>query len=439
KGTKEMKTVIVGGASISWIPIFTQDFCKCEEMRGATLVLHDINVPQMEFLKVFIEKVMEEKQHYFTVEIEPELDRALEGADIVICNVLVGGQQAWVKEIEYLRDMGIAHPKGMSVGPGGMMMGLKQIPYMLSLCEKMERICPNAWLLNYSNPMQCITLAAQRYSKLKVIGLCHGVMHSLEKYCEYLGVKRSDVTVKVGGVNHFELILEMKKDGKDMLPALAEAMDRHQNDGDPEFEDLTTREMYRIYGALPTNHDIHSIEFYPHFLKRWCDLKKYRLEQNDVNKRIEDQNARREKVQRYIDGKCPLTDVVKVRHTEMLDKIIHAIVANDPMVLVANVTNNGSISNLPPDACVGVNVVLERDGYTPCNTGAVPAGLDALQYTQCVIQNFIVNAAVTGDRHELMKAMTLDPMCYDLSYEERKKMIDDLLEISKEYLPAFFK
>ena len=104
-------------------------------------------------------------------------------------------------------------------------MGLKQIPYMLSLCEKMERICPNAWLLNYSNPMQCITLAAQRYSKLKVIGLCHGVMHSLEKYCEYLGVKRSDVTVKVGGVNHFELILEMKKDGKDMLPALAEAMD----------------------------------------------------------------------------------------------------------------------------------------------------------------------------------------------------------------------
>mgnify|MGYP003024892130 CR=1 FL=1 len=123
----------------------------------------------------------------------------------------------------------------------------------------------------------------------------------------------------------------------------------------------------------------------------------------------------------------------------MLDKIIHAIVANDPMVLVANVTNNGSISNLPPDACVGVNVVLERDGYTPCNTGAVPAGLDALQYTQCVIQNFIVNAAVTGDRHELMKAMTLDPMCYDLSYEERKKMIDDLLEISKEYLPAFFK
>ena len=112
-----MKTVIVGGASISWIPIFTQDFCKCEEMRGATLVLHDINVPQMEFLQVFIEKVMEEKQHYFTVEIEPELDRALEGADIVICNVLVGGQQAWVKEIEYLRDMGIAHPKGMSVGP----------------------------------------------------------------------------------------------------------------------------------------------------------------------------------------------------------------------------------------------------------------------------------------------------------------------------------
>lgn len=434
-----MRTVIVGGASISWIPIFTQDLCKCDEMEGGTLVLHDINVPQMEFLKVFIEKVQQEKNRSFRVEIEPDLEKAVAGADVVICNVLVGGQTVWQKEIDYLRDMGIAHPKGMSVGPGGMMMGIKQIPYMLHLCDVMEKVCPNAWLLNYSNPMQCITLAAQRYSKLKVIGLCHGVMHSLEKYCEYLGVPRKSVTARIGGVNHFELVLELKKDGVDMLPLLADAMDRHENDGDPEFEDRTTREMYRIYGAMPTNHDIHSIEFYPHFLKRGCNLSDFHLEQNDVGKRIADQNARRQKVQDYIDGKRPLTDVVKVRHTEMLDEIIHAIMANDPMVLVANVTNDGCIPNLPADCCVGVSVVLERDGYTPCRVGPIPAGLDAMQYTHATIQNFIVEAAVTGDRAPLMKAMTLDPMCYDLNYDERKKMIDDLLEMSKEYLPAFFK
>lgn len=434
-----MRTVIVGGASIAWLPIFTQDLCKSREMQDGTLVLHDLNVPQMHFLKSFIEKVLKEKNAFFHVEIQPDLDEALKGADVVICNVLIGGHSAWIKEIEYLKDMGIAHPKGMSVGPGGMMMGIKQIPYILHLCSRMEALCPNAWLLNYSNPMQCVTLAAQRYSKLKVIGLCHGVMHTLEKFCEYLGVRREEVTACIGGVNHFELVLKLTKDGKDLLPALAEAMDRHELEGDPEFEDLTTREMYRVFGAMPTNHDIHSIEFYPHFLKRGVDLKKYHLEQNDVGKRMADQSLRHEKIQDYMEGKRPLTDVVKVRHTEMLDEIIHAVMSNDPMVLVANVTNNGSISNLPPDSCVGVDVVLRRDGYLPCNTGAIPPGLDALQYIQAVIQNFIVNAAVTGDRGELMKAMTLDPMCYDLSFDERKKMIDDLLELSRDYLPAFFR
>jgi alpha-galactosidase len=286
--------------------------------------------------------------------------------------------------------------------------------------------------------MQCITLAAQKYSKTKTIGLCHGVTHSILKYCEWLGIDRKEVSVRCGGVNHFELVMEFVKDGKDLLPELIAKMDTLEIDGS-EFGDLITKEMYKIFGALPTNHDIHSIEFYPHFLKRNTKLENYRLKQNNVAVRMSDGKKRWEKAYAYTKGEIPLDDIIKEHETEMLDSIIHTIVTNEPMVLDANITNNGCIRNLPDDVCVGVPVVLGRDGYKGVNVGEIPLGLDAMQYLHATIQKFIVDAAMTGNKQSIVKALTLDPMCYDLSYSERNNLIDDLLEIAKDYLPAFNK
>lgn len=431
-----MKVTIVGAASVTWMPIFLKDICNCKEMAGQQLVLHDIDTQRAEVMRQFCEKIKAERGAEFSVAVEPDLDRSIAGADAVICNVLVGGHQTWSKEIELIKSYGIAHPKGMSVGPGGMIMGITQMPFLLHLAKRMEQLCPQAWLLNYANPMQVLMLTLHTYSSIKSIGICHGVEHSIEKYCEWLGEDRKDIWVRWGGVNHFEIVMEMKKNGQDLFPALLEKMECLEHDGS-EFGDLTTKEMLRIFGGLPSNHDIHSIEFYPHYLKRGTKLEDYRLKQNDVEVRICDGNKRYETIKDYIAGTQPLTELVKEENTEHIDEILHTIATNEPVIVAANIMNAGCISNLQPDISVGVPVVMYRDGYLPCNVGEMPEGLEAMQRLHGSIQQLVMKGGIEKNRQALIQAMTLDPMCYDLSAQERAELIDGLLEIAKPYIGEF--
>jgi alpha-galactosidase len=434
---RPLKIAIVGGGSISWGPVFLKDLCTSAAARGGLLCLYDLDARSLEGIARFAKKLFADRGQEMQVLATTDYDTALEGADYVVNTVLVGSQGVWKKELDLIRTYGIEHPKGMSVGPGGMMMGLKQIPFVLDLAERMTRLCPDAWLLNFANPMQLNILAIQRFfPRLKSIGLCHGLDHTIEKIAGRLGIPMADISWTAGGVNHFEAIVRMEYEGKDLFPRFIEKLEA---DGKLEYtgEDITL-EFYRIFGVWPSNHDIHVIEFLPHYIRKGARLEDWKQSYNDVDARIADKANQWRKAEEFIAGALPLSDIVKEKISEKLGEIVDATTFNRPYHLYANVTNRGYIANLSTNIAVGVPVVIDQGGWQGVRIGELPQGVAALHNLHGAVQDLVLRGAVEGSRRALLEALTLDPMCYTLTVGERTRLIDELLQIDRAMLPRFF-
>jgi alpha-galactosidase len=433
-----VKTTIVGGASITWMAIFMKDLCASRSMEGGTVVLQDLNKPGLKKMQRFAQKLIGERGCNIKVEIEQDLKAAITGADFVINTVLVGSHETWKNEQNTILKYGLQHPKGMSVGPGGMIMGIKQIPFILHLAKLMEEVCPEAWLFNFSNPMQLIMLAVQRYSKIKSIGICHGVKGTIDKIARRLDIPEQELTVVAGGVNHFEIITKLEYNGVDMFPAYMKRLD--EIDAETGYSgEWIPRDMYKIFGGFPTNHDIHVIEFLPYYIHKGGDVTQFHQEQNYIENRIKGRDERWQLFDAYLAGEKTFDEVEKPKSTEFLDKMVDAVVDNKPFLLYGNVINNGYVTNLPRDISVAVPVLISRDGLLGTCIGDLPRGLAEFSALHGAIQNFMVEAAVTGSRELLLAGLSMDPMCYSLTVQERKDLIDELLELDREFLPNFFR
>lgn len=434
---KSIKTTIVGGASISWLAVFMKDLCRSTYMPGGTVVLQDLNEPGLAKMKQFCEKYMAEQNVHFNIETTTNLRDALTDADFVINTVLVGSHDTWKEEINTILRYGLQHPKGMSVGPGGMIMGLKQIPFILALAKLMEEVCPDAWLFNFANPMQLVMLAVQRYSKIKSIGLCHGVKYTFDKIAGRMGIPVQDITFVAGGVNHFETITKMMYKGEDLMPKYIQKLYDDEAESGYTGESIP-REIFEIFGGYPTNHDIHVIEFLPYYIRKGSDVTEYHQEVNHIENRIKGRAERWQMLDDYLEGKLPFEQLEKPKTSEYLDKMIDAVMTNTPFLFYGNVINRGYVSNLPNDICVAVPVLISRDGLQGTCVGDLPAGLAEFHALHGAIQRFMVDGAVTGSRASLLAGLSLDPMCYTLTTQERKSLIEELLNLDREFLPNFF-
>ena len=313
----------------------------------------------------------------------------------------------------------------------------KQIQFVTDVARIMEEVCPNAWLLNFSNPMQALTLALERYTKIKTLGLCHGFRHTIRLWANRLGIPESEMSFVAGGVNHFEFVLRLTQNGKDLFPALVKSFEESERTTGYTGESMT-KEIYKLFGAWPTNFDIHVSEYLPWFIRKGVDVKQFHLEQNSVDNRLKDRDKRWGEINEYLEGKKSLKETVPDKHSEHLDKIIDGIASNTPTVFYVNVTNRGYIRNLPDSICVEVPVVLSRDGYIGCCIGELPLGAAELTAPHGAVQNFVVEAAMTGSREMCVKALSIDPMCYSLTLDERKRLVDELVDMNRVYLPRFF-
>ena len=248
----KQQITVVGGGSVSWMAIFMKDIVASESMEGGTVVLQDLSLPALQKMRQFSEKLIAERKRDIEVVIEQDLRKAVTGSTFVLNTVLVGSHDAWTKEQNIIKAHGIQHPKGMSVGPGGMMMGIKQIPFVLDLARTMVEVCPDAWLFNFSNPMQLLMLSIQRFvPELKSVGICHGVKDTIEIISQRMGVNDKDLSFVAGGVNHFEIIKSITMNGKDMFPTYLEKLEEmDRKDG-----------VKRFYFAAPGQpHDHHLIK-----------------------------------------------------------------------------------------------------------------------------------------------------------------------------------
>jgi len=363
--------------------------------------------------------------------IEAHLDRraALAGCDHVINMIQVGGHAATLIDFDVPKRFGLRQTIGDTLGIGGIFRALRTIPVMQGIARDMFELCPDAWLLNYTNPMAMLCWSVYAGTPIKrVVGLCHSVQWTTRGLAELVGVPYEEVEYLGAGVNHQAWILQFRHRGRDLYPLLDEAIER-----DPELRRRVRVEMYRRLGYFPTESSEHSAEYLPWFMRSDEMIERFRVPVDEYVRRSEE-NLREYQAMRRTLAEGGSFEIE--RSLEYASLIIHSIATGEPRVIYGNVPNHGLISNLPLGACVEVPCLVDGNGVQPTAVGSLPPQLAALNRTFLNVCELTVRAALEGDRTHVVHAALLDPnTSATLSPEQIEQMVDALVEAHGDAMP----
>jgi alpha-galactosidase len=454
------KIVIIGAGSHVFSRHLITDVLSYPELRDSTITLVDIAAEPLGLITAFGDKLV--KQQGFPARIESTTDRrkALEGADYVFVTIRVGGPQILLPDSP-TEFYGIELSRGDTVGAGGVFLGLRHVPVILDICRDMEELCPDAWLINYSNPMAINSWAVNDYSRIKNVGLCHSVQHTTAELLGYLGVPLKPVNVPesadsyyhqfqnqihdeftelsclVAGINHMAWFLEFKWRGEDAYQRLRERFkDPAVYSGSNVFggsPDLVRVEIFRTFGYFVTESSWHMAGYVPYFKKNPESIKKYRLEDLRTGWKMRTKEDDDLKRQINSDLQFPV-----IRSSEYGAGIIFSLETGVPSRINANVKNQGLITNLPQGCCVEVPCLVDREGIHPCRIGDLPPQLAALNRTNISVQELAVRGIVEKDKTKIFQAILVDPLTSAmLTIDETHHLVDEMFKTEKEYLKGF--
>jgi alpha-galactosidase len=401
-----VKVTLIGAGSTVFARTLISDVVSFPELAdGLTVALMDIDAERLH--------ATERMTAAAGIHVESTLDRraALDGADYVFTMFQVGGYRpATVVDFEVPKRFGLRQTIGDTVGIGGIMRGLRTIPVLLDVCRDMEELCPEAWLLQYVNPMAMLCWAVGRASPIRTVGLCHSVQGTARDLAADLGVDRLDY--RCAGINHLAFYLELTHDGRDVYPELRAKTDI------PDWNRVRY-EVLRHFGYFCTESSEHLAEYVPWFIKsaRPELVEEFNIPLDEYLRRCEDQHA------------APVPERLAAgRSDEYGAQIIHALETGAPFTFNGNVMNEGLIDNLPP-CCVEVPCVADANGIAPQPVGALPPQLAALIRTNINVQELTVEAALSGDPAHAYHAAMLDPhTAAELSLREIHELVDQLLQ-----------
>lgn len=429
-----------------WTPTFLRDFALTEDLAGSRIFLDDINTEALKLTKALGQKIAKEAGTNINIQAARDKEEALDGADFVILTISTGGLEAMRNDIEIPKKYGIYQPVGDTCGPGGISRALRNIPVVVDIAKKMEMLCPDAYLMNYSNPLSTLTRAVRSETKIKAVGFCHelfGTMDLLKKIFEVDDESRFDL--EVFGINHLGWITSMKLDGKDAFPFLHKFIDENKTFvGYEELKDPTHAvffgntsikfKLFKAFGALNYVGDRHISEFFPYFLtekSNWGEAYgvkltpieyRYRWQEND-KKRIENMLAGREVINMS-------------RSSEAAASFISTIANNKHEKHIVNIPNELTIPGLPFDAIIEVFAKISASGIESIPVSRLPAAIMEILNYHIMIQELTVVAALTGDRKIALQAFLLDPLMRE--FDDVEKMMNELFESNKNFLPQFF-
>ncbi|OPZ15865.1 MAG: Alpha-galactosidase [candidate division BRC1 bacterium ADurb.BinA364] len=370
------------------------------------------------------------------------MDRAeaLKGADAVLCTILAGGVNVWRHDIEIPKKYGVDTNVGDTRSVSGVFRALRTIPVMVSICKDMEKYCPNAILLNYTNPMAMLCRAMQRESSIQVSGLCHSVQGTANMLAKWIGAKPEEIDFVCAGINHQAWYLEFKKNGEDAYPLIRKAMKRK----DVYEHEIVRNEMFLALDYYVTESSGHNSEYNWWFRKRQDLIDKYCLPGKGWNPGeyayVLKQYLNREKtwkktIQEWFKKETPIS---LARGHEYAASIINAYLGGAAFEFNGNVPNKGLIDNLPGECCVEVPVYANRRGFNPIHVGPLPPQCAALNQISVAVEEMAVEAALTGDPKLVYQAICYDPLCAAvLGLREIKAMVQEMLNKNAKLLPAF--
>jgi alpha-galactosidase len=433
------KIVLIGAGSHGFSKNLITDIISYPELRDSTITLMDIAEGPLELIAAFAKKLV--AQQGFKTKIDSTTNRreALAGANYVFTTIRVGGQQA------YQADQAVTSKyelnTGTSIGPIGVFLGTRQVPVILEICREMEELCPDAWLIDYSNPMAIITWAIHDYTKIKSIGLCHSVQGTAATLAKYIGAPFEEVSYWVAGINHMSWFLEFKWRGEDAYPLLREKFKDPKvyssTDAQWDGPDIVRAEVFKNFGYYVTEASTIFAEFVPYFRKRNRPelFDKYKIRGVDSKATIQSQSQRDEELRQQINGdyKFPTK-----RSGEYAIRIINAIETGEALRINSNVMNRGLITNLPEGCCVEVPCLVDKEGIHPCYVGDLPPQLAALNRTNINVQELAVRGIVEKDKTKIFHALLVDPLTSSmLTIDEIRQMVDEMFKAGAEYLKGY--
>jgi alpha-galactosidase len=425
---------LIGAGSAQFGIGTVADILMSKVLNGSTIALHDINPNSLEMVRRACQIAIGEKKADFSLEATASRSQALKGADFVIISIEVGDRfKLWEQDFEIPRKYGNRQIYGENGGPGGLFHSLRIIPPMIEICADIEKICPSAWVFNFSNPMSRVCLAVKRKfrGRLKFVGLCHGIYNLVLFLTPMLNTPFVNLNIKAGGLNHFGVLLEAtyKDTGKDAYPDIRKkAPDYFKNAVNVNF----VKQIMRVYGYLPYVTDSHFGE-YVNWSWEWVDAKRIKKDYEDY--KLQCSESKHDLI-RIVEGKKYLKTWLKPSGERVIPIIEGIITDSKQYELAANLPNSeGIIENLPRDVVVECPATVDKNGVHGIRLGELPKGIAALMNTQASVQDLCVEAALNGSRKLVLQSLLADPVVDSLSSAE--KMLDEILQLQREHLPLF--
>lgn len=448
----QTKIVLIGAGSASFgLSTLRGLMAQQQDLAGSTITLVDLDEVALERMARLARKLCADLEIPFTIEHTTDRREALPGARFIIISVEIDRLPTWKLDFELPKQFGVKHVLGENAGPGGLSHTLRTVPIVLDICRDVEKLCPDALVLNYTNPESRICMALDRYTNVKAVGLCHQIVVGFEEVAQVLGwvdtakpptsaawmtrlLKAQELLdLKAAGINHFTWITDMRdrRTGEDLYPRFRQALQTF----DPTFQPLS-RKLYDAFGLFPATGDTHAGELIG-YAWEYASTEGY-----DFDGAERGRIALAERIEAGLAGKIPAREFVEEPSIERVGQIVAAVAcARNGYEHSANIRNapKGTtarcISNLPDDTIVEVPVLVSGDGVHGINMGALPDGIAAMCYEQALIQALSVKAAVEGDKRAALQTLLLDPCI--TSHRQAVALLDALLKAHARYLPQF--
>ena len=430
---------IVGAGSTVFAAELITDFLLTPSLDGGQFRLVDIDEARLGLAHQFAEHLVQRAGKSWTVASSTDRTELLPGTDVLISTIEVAGLATVEYDYAIPMSYGVDQCIGDTIGPGGLFKSLRTIPSFLDILRDVERLCPDALVLNHTNPMSMTVLAASRVSDVPVWGMCHSVHYTVESLAEYMGMKPSDIQFSAAGVNHLAWLTELASDGEDLYPLLRE------RGRVPEIlaQDPVRFELMYQLGAFPTESSGHVSEYVPYFRSRPRDVARYTgndylgesgfYAHNWPTWRAENDDTLRA----VLAGE---QDYPMERGGEYPSHLVEAMNTGVPTTIYVSTPNQGWVDNLDQGNVVEVAAVVDADGIHPQAFGALPTHLAALVRHHQEFNDLAVSSILNQDREAAVHALMLDPLTSaSCNLADIRAMFDEMVAAQKEHLPEYLR
>jgi alpha-galactosidase len=430
------------GAGSFFTGAILKDIALIPNSSGGEFRLIDIDADRLELSRKMMETILAAAPggEKWTLRASTDRKELLPGTDYIVNAIEVSGVDCVRFDNDIPLEFGVSQNIGDTIGPGGLFKGLRTLPVWISILQDAEKLCPNAVVLNYTNPMNMMCLAAARTSRMQHVGLCHSVQGTSRMLAGYAGVEYDQMKWECAGINHLAWFTELSgPDGTDLYPKLKELASNRE--GEFAKAEPVRTDMMLHFGAFITESSGHLSEYLPYYRKRKDLMEKY----TDTGYRGQEsfyadnwptwRNGQDDGRRKLISGENP----VKLERTfEYGAWIVEAIEKNVPYVIHGNVANKGLIDNLPDDGCVEVACLVDRNGIQPTHYGRLPRQMAAICDSNMRMFDLAVEAAIHKSKEMAVWALTLDPLSSAVcSPAEIKEMTLKLFEAEEKFLPDY--